>query len=239
MTAIQHDPRVGLGSGRPLPRQVQLVEVVVFLFLVVPSLVLSLFVVSQGGVSFLLAALATIFRDLALVGLILYFLWRNGEPFARIGWTPRRAGREMLLGAVLFGPFYLGTALVEQELLKLGLTVPKTSLPSELRAEGTLEFALAGILVVVVAVAEETVFRGYLLLRFRPFLGSAAAVVLSSVIFAVGHGYEGSAGLVTVGFMGALFALIYLWRGSLVAPVVMHFLQDFLGIVLLPLLGQK
>jgi membrane protease YdiL (CAAX protease family) len=51
--------------------------------------------------------------------------------------------------------------------------------------------------------------------------------------------YEGSAGLVTVGVMGAVFAVIYLWRRSLVAPIVMHFLQDFLSIVLLPLLGVK
>jgi membrane protease YdiL (CAAX protease family) len=29
---------------------------------------------------------------------------------------------------------------------------------------------------------------------------------------------------------------VYLWRGSLVAPIVMHFLQDFLAIVLLPIL---
>ena len=92
----------------------------------------------------------------------------------------------------------------------------------------------------VVALAEETIFRGYLLLRLLPILRSkTAAVLVSSAIFAVGHGYEGSAGLATVGVMGAVFALIYLWRGSLVAPIVMHFLQDFLSIVLLPLLGLK
>ena len=44
--------------------------------------------------------------------------------------------------------------------------------------------------------------------------------------------------MVTVGVMGAIFALIYMWRQSLVAPIVMHFLQDFIGIVLLPLLGK-
>jgi len=44
---------------------------------------------------------------------------------------------------------------------------------------------------------------------------------------------------VTVGVMGAVFAVIYLWRRTLVAPVVIHFLQDFLSIVLLPLLGVK
>jgi membrane protease YdiL (CAAX protease family) len=112
-------------------------------------------------------------------------------------------------------------------------------LPPALQAEGGLEVALAVVLVSVVALAEETIFRGYLLLRLRALFGSAGAVVLSSIIFAIGHGYEGSAGLVTVGIMGAIFALIYLWRGSLIAPVVMHFIQDFLGIVLIPLLDQK
>ena len=99
---------------------------------------------------------------------------------------------------------------------------------------------LAALLVTVVAVAEETIFRGYLLLRFPAVLRSTTgSLLLSSAIFAVGHGYEGSAGLVTIGVMGAVFALVYLWRRSLVAPIVMHFLQDFLSIVLLPLLGLK
>ncbi len=61
-------------------------------------------------------------------------------------------------------------------------------------------------------------------------------MLFSSFIFALGHGYEGTAGVMTVGTMGMVFALVYLWRGSLVAAMVMHFLQDFTGILLLPLL---
>jgi membrane protease YdiL (CAAX protease family) len=92
----------------------------------------------------------------------------------------------------------------------------------------------------VVALAEETIFRSTLILRFQAVTASSAvAVVLSAVIFSLGHGYEGSAGVVTVGVMGLVFALIYLWRRSLVAPIVMHFLQDFISVVLLPLLGGK
>jgi membrane protease YdiL (CAAX protease family) len=91
-----------------------------------------------------------------------------------------------------------------------------------------------------VAIAEETIFRGYLLLRFRAInLSLPWAAVLSAVIFSLGHGYEGTSGVVTVGAMGLTFAVIYLWRQSLVAPMVMHFLQDFIGIVLAPLLGLK
>ena len=96
---------------------------------------------------------------------------------------------------------------------------------------------MAFVLVVVVAIAEETIFRGYLMLRFNTIFASpVAALFLSAAIFSLGHGYEGSAGVVTVGTMGLVFGLVYLWRQSLVAPMVMHFLQDFTGIVLIPLL---
>lgn len=221
-------------------RKVQAVEVGVFLLLIVPSMALSLFAIRQGQLNFVLVATATIFRDLGLVSLILFFLWRNGEPVSRIGWAWRHPVRELILGVVCFVPVSLGAALLERALLRAGLSAPATPLPSFLRDQGPAEVLLAALLVTVVAVAEETIFRGYLLLRFPAVLRSTTgSLLLSSAIFAVGHGYEGSAGLVTIGVMGAVFALVYLWRRSLVAPIVMHFLQDFLSIVLLPLLGLK
>jgi CAAX protease family protein len=230
--SAQHEPQPG--------RNIQTTEVAVFLFLILPSMVLSLFVVRQGNLDFVIAAIATIFRDLALVSLVWFFVWRNGEPFGRLGWRGRHAGREVLIGCLLFVPFTFGAAFLERALLGIGLSAPSTSLPSFLAPRGVAEGVLATALVTVVAFAEETLFRGYLLLRLRAVLGStSAAVMLSSAIFALGHGYEGSAGLVTVGMMGVVFALVYHWRGSLVAPAVMHFLQDFIGIVLVPLLGTK
>jgi membrane protease YdiL (CAAX protease family) len=227
----------GTGSARPRRRE-QWVEVGVFLFLIVPSMALSFFLVNRGVVDFLLVSVSTILRDLSLLALVLFFLWRNGEPRTRIGWTPRNAGREALLGLVLFVPFFFATHLMEQALLDLGLHTPSAPMPG-LDASGGIGQSLLGIvLVAVVAVTEESIFRGYLMLRFEAMTSSsAAAVILSAAIFALGHGYEGSAGVVTVGFMGAVFALVYLWRGSLVAPIVIHFLQDIIGIVLLPLLG--
>lgn len=229
----------GAGGTRPQRRE-QCIEVAVFLFLVVPSMALSFFVVHRGMLDFVLVSVSTILRDLSLVALVLFFLWRNGEPRTRIGWTSRHAAREVLLGLVLFVPFFFLTHFLEQILLDLGLHTPATPLPA-LDASGGMWQSLLGIvLVVVVAVTEETIFRGYLMLRFEAVTSSpAAAVILSAAVFALGHGYEGSAGVVTVGVMGAVFALVYLWRGSLVAPIVMHFLQDIIGIVLLPLLGGR
>jgi hypothetical protein len=39
---------------------------------------------------------------------------------------------------------------------------------------------------------------------------SALAVLLLSVIFSLGHGYEAAAGLAPVGMMGAVIAVVYL-----------------------------
>ncbi len=217
----------------------QLVEVSVFLFLIVPSMVLSFFVVKQGTLGFVLVAIATILRDLALVSLILFFIWRNGESVNNIGWTFKNVWKEIGLGIGLFIPFFFTAAFFESALRLAGFSVPSTPLPSFMAARGPAESLLAIVLVTVVALAEETIFRGYLILRLKAITASpVAAALLSAAIFSLGHGYEGSAGVVTVGVMGLAFAFIYMWRQSLVAPIVMHFLQDFIGIVLLPWLGK-
>jgi hypothetical protein len=58
-------------------------------------------------------------------------------------------------------------------------------------------------LVVVVALAEEIIFRGYVILRFRTVTGSLPATsLISAAIFSLGHGYEGPAGVITVGILG-------------------------------------
>ena len=218
----------------------QIREILVFLFLIAPSMGLSFFAIRRGNLSFVLVAVATILRDLSFVALIAFFLWRNREPWERIGWRIKRPWTEVLVGVGLFFPVSFGTGLLEQIFRTMGLSTPATPLPRFLTAAGSKEILLAAILVTVVAISEEIIFRGYLILRLTAATRSTAgAVLLSAFIFSLGHGYEGTAGVATVGVMGLAFALIYLWRGSLVAPIVMHFLQDFIGIVMVPLLGHK
>jgi membrane protease YdiL (CAAX protease family) len=220
-----------------LSRREQIIEVLVFLLLIVPSMALSFFAVKQGSIGFTLTAVATILRDAALVSLILFFLWRNGESIKTIGWKSKRWWLDILLGILVFPVMFFGAMWLERLLVSIGFTVPSTPTPSLQPKMDAIHLILAVVLVVVVAVAEETIFRGYMILRFRALTGGAGwAVLLSAVVFSLGHGYEGTAGVVTVGAMGLAFALAYVWRKSLVMPMTMHFLQDFLSIVLLPLL---
>jgi len=224
-------------SAGMLTRRQEALELGVFLLLIVPSLALSFAAVRQGMVPFPVVAASTILRDAGLVALILLFCSRAHEPLAAIGWTSRTAWREIALGVVLSAFVLVGAQALESVLREVGFSGPQAPAPSLVPAPTLAEILLSLLLVAVVAVAEETIFRGYLILRIRNILGSRAwAVVFSTLVFAVGHGYEGSAGVLTVAATGLVFALVYVWRQSLVAPVLMHFLLDLTALVLLPLL---
>jgi membrane protease YdiL (CAAX protease family) len=224
------------GGGNPRSwKAVQRFELGVFLFLIVPSLALSFAAIGQRHITFVLTAWATILRDLALVSLIAFFLWRNRESIRVVGWQARHVLQEIEIGIALFVPLLLGTSIVERGFEAAGLSAPAASRPLFLAPHGGGEMALAVGLVAVVAVAEETIFRGYLIRRISSVASSRAiAIVASSAIFALGHGYEGTAGAAAVGVMGFALALVYVWRNSLVAPIVMHLLQDLTAIVLIP-----
>jgi len=216
-------------------KKMHLFEVSVFLFLLVPSMVLSSSALDPDSVSFLTVAWSAIIQDLALLSLILYFVWRNGEGFHSLGWTLRKAGRELFVGIVLILPVIYGIGLLEKALKQVGFSILKSP-PSYLTPSGTSEFLLAFLFLVVVAVAEETIFRGYFILRFKSLLGSpAAALLFSSVLFSIGHGYQKAGGVIAVGILGLVIGLVYLWRGSLVAPITIHFFQNFIGVILVPL----
>ena len=179
-------------------------------------------------------AATILLHDAVLTALAVYLVWRAGDGLAAIGWKRAHFWREVMLGVVLFVPFMLCVALLEAALRAAGLPPPPGPPPFLLPRSNT-DYLVAFVLLVVVAIAEETVFRGYLLLRFAQITGSRGfAVALSSGLFALGHAYQGSLGVIAVGVNGVGIALIYFWRGSLVAPMVMHFIQNGIGLLVAP-----
>lgn len=219
---------------RPRVRRYRLFETGVFLLMLLTWMGFAAVGARSDGLRFFVVAVAIIFRDLALTALALYLVWRNGEGIGAVGWIRRRAGREALIGLALFVPMTIGVSLVAALLRASGFAEPRAP-PSYLFPRNGADYALALVLLVVVAISEETVFRGYLLRRFAQVTGRRGlAVVLTSILFALGHGYEGALGAIATGIIGAVLALVYLWRGSLVGPITMHLVQDFIGLLVVP-----
>ena len=87
-------------------------------------------------------------------------------------------------------------------------------------------------------VYEEILFRGFVLGRLRVALGRLAprtrdvlAVLVSAVLFAAGHGYQGGLGLAQTFAAGVVLASLTLWRGSLWPAIVTHVAIDAFGLV--------
>jgi uncharacterized protein len=232
MTLSTRNDLVQDSSG--LPPKVQSLETAVFLFLLLPVLAFSWFEERLfADLGFVLGSIQTIVRDLALVSLILFLLWRNREPFDRIGWTRRRLLREAALGVLLYVFFLGGSLLMSFGLGRVAPGPPAAAIPWFLTARAWAEMPLALALLLVVAWSEETIYRGYLLYRFTGLTSRpATAVLLSSVLFGLGHGYQGLTGTGILCLMGIVLAIVYLWRRSLVAPFVMHFLHNLVKILL-------
>jgi len=218
----------------------QLFEVLAFCFLILPGLAFSFSAGPSSKENFLPGVIGVMLSDLALVTLICFFLWHNSESFTRIGWALKGYEKEIVLGIVLYFPLVYGLSFVEELLQSAGLASTKGHIPSFLEPTGTIQQIVATLMIIIVAFTEETIFRGYLILRIKSITGSSfMAVVISTIIFSIGHGYEGLAGVIIVGIMGASFAVIYMWRKSLIAPIVMHFMQDFVAIVLVSHVAAK
>jgi membrane protease YdiL (CAAX protease family) len=72
---------------------------------------------------------------------------------------------------------------------------------------------------------EETFFRGALHRYLPSRLGIKGRVLITAVIFGAIHPY-GPTGLIDVMLAGLIFGLLREWRGSLIAPMVAHFLNN-------------
>jgi uncharacterized protein len=90
--------------------------------------------------------------------------------------------------------------------------------------------------VLTVAVCEELIYRGFVQRTFEDGSGGMilAGIAGSAAMFAVAHLYQGSRGVITTLIVGVLFSAIRSWTGSLLAPLVAHFIADITAGFLAP-----
>jgi membrane protease YdiL (CAAX protease family) len=82
-------------------------------------------------------------------------------------------------------------------------------------------------IVIIYAIIEEIFFRGYLIGYLRIFFNPGIALLLSSVIFAFAHLYQGWKHMSLIVIPGLIFGSIYLMSDSLLLPIVVHWSFNF------------
>ncbi len=79
---------------------------------------------------------------------------------------------------------------------------------------------------VTAGICEEILYRGLLLAVLSVSMGTWPAVLLSSVIFGLGHAYQGWTGFLRTGAVGLVLAALLVFTGSLYVPMLVHAVLD-------------
>ena len=97
------------------------------------------------------------------------------------------------------------------------------------------ERALAAGMAITGGVFGELLYRGlFIVLMASMDVPLWIAAVLSVVLFSLAHLYQGWWGLLSAGFSGTLFTILYLGTGSLLVPVLVHVALNLRSIVFPP-----
>ncbi len=174
------------------------------------------------------AILWPLLRGMNLKSLMIALGWHKGKGiFREIG-----SGFAGYLAGL---PIIICGAVITLIIVKYSGVQPGHPIVHQFRDAGFWKIAKLLLLACVMApILEETLFRGafyrHLRIRHSVFLSA----LLSGLFFAVIHP-QGFAAFPALGSLGAVFALIREWRGSLIGSMVAHALNNFVITMLLVL----
>ncbi|UCG15708.1 MAG: CPBP family intramembrane metalloprotease [Phycisphaerales bacterium] len=179
---------------------------------------------------------STIVFSVLAVACLVAVLKRGGGNFASVGLAARGLGVNVALGiaaaVAAFGAFYVAIGI-----LYLVYTPGYESMQSN---AGELADSLPKLhpigfflLSIWVGVWEELAFRGFVLTRLRRVFGRWwPAVLISSILFALPHMETQMRVMTFPLFMIAVtWALITIWRKSLIPAIIGHALFDFIMLI--------
>lgn len=82
---------------------------------------------------------------------------------------------------------------------------------------------------ITAGICEEILYRGFLLYYLNlifPGINAIIVILVTGLIFGLGHFYQGRQGVVVTGAMGALLMAAFVTTGSLYIPIIIHSLVD-------------
>lgn len=166
--------------------------------------------------------------------IVLVGAWFTAVPWSAFGWhgvtgiQASALGTSLLAGVALGAAIALGNVLLERVVdapaLRDAETVRKALAPESIAGWASLLF----VVIPVIAVSEELLFRGALVgaLAVGFDLSPWVLVAISSLAFGAAHTAQGSIGVIVTTFFGAILGGAFVLTGDLLVVIVAHALVD-------------
>ena len=175
-------------------------------------------------------------RGVVLVLIVGGLLRLARENLGNIGFTSRQLGRQLGIGT-LFG---IALFIVHQILISpvIGLLLPSSAAQGvdlTLLFGNVAQYPLWIFLAVFKGGLVEEGVRVFGLTRFENAFGKPGlviAAVIGSIVFGLGHLYQGVDSVFGTGIQAILFILIYLRKRNILEAVVAHAVYDIIGITI-------
>jgi hypothetical protein len=184
--------------------------------------------------------LATMIYEWLLTGYVWWGLRRAGLTLHELIGGRWKSVGDFLFDIALAVSVWFGTMLViALAAIAMGMNHPGSIDEARkqiefLAPQSGLEVVLWICLSATAGFCEEVLFRGYLQKQFSRLLRNRwAAVVVVSIMFGLGHGYEGPQRMILIALLGLAFGIMSLLRKSLRPAMMAHTLQDTISGLLL------
>lgn len=162
-----------------------------------------------------------------LLGTAAWLVGTRADGAAGLGLVPMPwAGMALWSGGLTLGGLL---TIVAFQRIGLWSGISERPMLHQLLPRTPKERSTFGVLSVAAGFGEEFAYRGYAITVLVPVLGVPGAVVLTSAVFGVLHGYQGALGIFRTGVMGAMLAWGFLSSGSLWPPIVAHTMIDLVA----------
>ena len=142
------------------------------------------------------------------------------------GWRLWTSIAVILLAAVYYGYAVITLARSGEERTKLREQFGTLNEVDAVLPHTRREMYWFGGVSLTAGFCEEFLFRGYFIWFFAPWIGWWGAAVLSLLIFAGWHAYQGWNGVLRVGIVGGIYALVLAIFNSLWPAIALHVLVD-------------
>ncbi len=166
-----------------------------------------------------IVAFFTFFGTFALLWFFMKYV--DDEKFVNLGFQIKNRIKDINVGVIL-GFLIMSAGLLtlislnQVEFLKYNFSVK--------------DIVLAILVYIIVAITEEVLFRGYILRNFMGSFNNYMALVVSSILFALAHGFNPSMdwfSYLNLFLAGILLGATYVYTKNLWFPIALHFSWNF------------
>jgi membrane protease YdiL (CAAX protease family) len=171
----------------------------------------------------------TLVKEWAGTSILLVAWWVAGRSWAGLGFAADTGALAWIgwgLTVVAVAGLLAQTLIVTRNAAHLEALRTQLDALRDLIPRNAHEARLFAAVSVTAGICEEIAYRGFLLAYFAAVAGLWPAVAVSSLLFGLGHAYQGIRGVLKTSAVGLAMALLFVLTGGLWAPMLVHAVVD-------------